>query len=77
MPGSTEYQCGECRHSFRVPEGAVRDTRLNADRTGGMGLYASGGAQVEVRSAVLERNRWAGALARDEGTVVTLEGGQK
>jgi DNA-directed RNA polymerase subunit RPC12/RpoP len=27
MPGS-EYQCGECRHSFRVPEGASRDTRL-------------------------------------------------
>jgi DNA-directed RNA polymerase subunit RPC12/RpoP len=28
VPGSSEYQCGECRHSFRVPEGAVRDTRL-------------------------------------------------
>jgi hypothetical protein len=28
MPGSNEYQCGECRHSFRMPEGAGRDTRL-------------------------------------------------
>lgn len=28
MPGSSEYQCGECHHRFRVPEGAVRDTRL-------------------------------------------------
>ena len=27
MPGSTEYQCGECGHSFRSPEGAARDTR--------------------------------------------------
>jgi len=27
MPGSTEYQCGECRHTFRAPEGAARDTR--------------------------------------------------
>jgi DNA-directed RNA polymerase subunit RPC12/RpoP len=28
MLGSTEYQCGDCRHSFRVPEGAGRDSRL-------------------------------------------------
>ena len=28
MTGSTEYQCGECRHSFRVPEGTARDTRM-------------------------------------------------
>ena len=28
MPGSTEYQCGECSHTFRIPEGAARDTRL-------------------------------------------------
>jgi DNA-directed RNA polymerase subunit RPC12/RpoP len=28
MPGSIEYQCGECRHTFRAPEGAGRDTRL-------------------------------------------------
>jgi DNA-directed RNA polymerase subunit RPC12/RpoP len=28
MPGSSEYECGECRHSFRMPEGAARDTRL-------------------------------------------------
>ena len=28
MPGSTEYECGECRHSFRLPEGAARDTRM-------------------------------------------------
>jgi hypothetical protein len=28
MSGSTEYQCGDCRHSFRVPEGAGRDSRL-------------------------------------------------
>ena len=28
MPGSSEYQCGECRHRFRAPEGAPRDTRL-------------------------------------------------
>ena len=28
MPGSSEYQCGECRHRFRTPEGAPRDTRL-------------------------------------------------
>jgi DNA-directed RNA polymerase subunit RPC12/RpoP len=27
MPGSSEYQCGECRHRFRPPEGAPRDTR--------------------------------------------------
>jgi DNA-directed RNA polymerase subunit RPC12/RpoP len=28
MPGSSEYQCGDCRHTFRIPEGAARDTRL-------------------------------------------------
>ncbi len=28
MPGSSEYYCGECRHRFRAPEGAGRDTRL-------------------------------------------------
>jgi hypothetical protein len=28
MPGSNEYDCAECRHTFRVPEGAGRDTRL-------------------------------------------------
>jgi hypothetical protein len=28
MPYSTGYECGECHHRFRVPEGAVRDTRL-------------------------------------------------
>jgi DNA-directed RNA polymerase subunit RPC12/RpoP len=28
MSGSAEYECGECRHRFRVPEGAVRDSRL-------------------------------------------------
>jgi hypothetical protein len=28
MPGSYEYQCGECRHTFRGPEGAARDARL-------------------------------------------------
>jgi DNA-directed RNA polymerase subunit RPC12/RpoP len=28
MPGSTEYECGECRHTFRTPEGAAHDTRL-------------------------------------------------
>ena len=28
MPGSNEYDCGECRHSFRIPEGAGRDARL-------------------------------------------------
>jgi len=28
MPGSSEYQCGECRHRFRSPEGAPRDTRM-------------------------------------------------
>ena len=27
MPGSSEYECGECRHSFRTPEGAPHDTR--------------------------------------------------
>ena len=27
MPGSSEYECGECRHRFRTPEGAPRDTR--------------------------------------------------
>ena len=27
MPGSNEYQCGECRHRFRAPEGVPRDTR--------------------------------------------------
>jgi DNA-directed RNA polymerase subunit RPC12/RpoP len=27
MPGSNEYQCGECRHSFRAPEGAARNLR--------------------------------------------------
>jgi len=26
MPGS-EYQCAECRHSFRTPEGVPHDTR--------------------------------------------------
>jgi hypothetical protein len=28
MPGSNEYQCGECRHTFRMPEGTGRDARL-------------------------------------------------
>lgn len=27
MPGSSEYQCGECCHRFRAPEGMPRDTR--------------------------------------------------
>ena len=27
MPGSSEYECGECRHRFRAPEGVARDTR--------------------------------------------------
>ena len=26
VPGS-EYECGECRHRFRAPEGVPRDTR--------------------------------------------------
>ncbi|NLE22469.1 MAG: hypothetical protein GX624_06795 [Actinobacteria bacterium] len=28
MPGSSEYECGECRHRFRAPEGAPRDVRM-------------------------------------------------
>ena len=28
MPGSNEYECGECRHRFGMPEGGSRDTRL-------------------------------------------------
>jgi DNA-directed RNA polymerase subunit RPC12/RpoP len=28
MPGSREYQCGECRNHFRAPEAAPRDKRL-------------------------------------------------
>jgi DNA-directed RNA polymerase subunit RPC12/RpoP len=28
MPGSTEYECGECRHRFRIAEGAAHDARL-------------------------------------------------
>jgi DNA-directed RNA polymerase subunit RPC12/RpoP len=28
MPGSNEYVCSECQHSFRMPEGAGRDARL-------------------------------------------------
>jgi DNA-directed RNA polymerase subunit RPC12/RpoP len=28
MPGSNEYECGECRHRFRLPEGPGRDTRM-------------------------------------------------
>jgi DNA-directed RNA polymerase subunit RPC12/RpoP len=28
MPGSREYECGECRHRFRTPEGAPRDVRM-------------------------------------------------
>lgn len=27
LPGSSEYECGECRHRFRTPEGAPRDVR--------------------------------------------------
>jgi len=27
MPGRSEYECSECRHRFRTPEGAPRDTR--------------------------------------------------
>jgi DNA-directed RNA polymerase subunit RPC12/RpoP len=27
MPGSREYECGECRHRFRTSEGAPRDAR--------------------------------------------------
>jgi len=27
VPGSSEYECGECRHRFRAPEGMPRDTR--------------------------------------------------
>jgi DNA-directed RNA polymerase subunit RPC12/RpoP len=28
MPVSSEYECGECRHRFRTPEGAPRDVRM-------------------------------------------------
>ena len=28
MPAATSIECGECRHSFRMPEGAGRDARL-------------------------------------------------
>jgi hypothetical protein len=28
MTGSTEFECGECRHHFRVPGGAAHDARL-------------------------------------------------
>ena len=28
MPGSSEYECGECRHHFRAPESAPRDARM-------------------------------------------------
>jgi DNA-directed RNA polymerase subunit RPC12/RpoP len=28
MPGSNEYECGECRYRFRLAEGADRDARL-------------------------------------------------
>jgi DNA-directed RNA polymerase subunit RPC12/RpoP len=28
MPGSSEYECGECRHRFRAPEGTPRDVRM-------------------------------------------------
>ena len=28
MPGSREYECGECRHRFRTSEGAPRDVRM-------------------------------------------------
>jgi hypothetical protein len=28
MPGSSKFECGGCHHSFGVPEGAARDTRL-------------------------------------------------
>jgi DNA-directed RNA polymerase subunit RPC12/RpoP len=27
MAGNSEYECGECRHRFRAPEGVPRDTR--------------------------------------------------
>jgi DNA-directed RNA polymerase subunit RPC12/RpoP len=27
VPSSNEYECGECRHRFRTPEGAPHDTR--------------------------------------------------
>jgi DNA-directed RNA polymerase subunit RPC12/RpoP len=27
MPGSSEYECGECHHHFRAPEGAPHDVR--------------------------------------------------
>ena len=27
MPGSSEYECGECRHRFRTPDEAPHDTR--------------------------------------------------
>jgi DNA-directed RNA polymerase subunit RPC12/RpoP len=40
MPGSSEYECGECRHRFRAPEGVPRNTRsLMCPACGSIDLY--------------------------------------
>jgi hypothetical protein len=66
MPGSNEYQCGECRHTFRGPEGAARDARLlMCPACGSIDLNLT---YVELQPAAVWTAREAApATGRDQG----------
>lgn len=60
MPGSSEYECGECRHRFRPPEGAPRDVRM---------LMCPACGSIDLNLMTVERPAPAVMRAR-EGTPV-------
>jgi hypothetical protein len=67
VPGSNEYECGECHHRFRTPEGAGRDARL-------LMCPACGSIDLNLRrverppAAVWTSPEGAPAVGRDRGT---------
>jgi len=56
MPADNEYECGECRHSFRMPAGAARDTRL---------LMCPACGSIDLNVKHVERSRTAVWTSRD------------
>ena len=65
MPGSNEYECGECHHRFGTAEGAGRDARL-------LMCPACGSIDLNLRhverapSAVWTGHEGAPAVSRDQ-----------